>query len=129
MEREIKRVDPAAEVAGEQAGDDAEDGREDRRGEGDDERDAGAVDGAGEDVAAELVDAEDVIRGGAGGVAKSGSRAPRVAVVVVAGAPASLTTTGAKIAIRISSAMKTSEPSASLSSRKRRQNSCQGERP
>ena len=60
------RVGPAAIEAGEEAGDDADDGRQEGRDEGDDQRDPSPVDGAAEDVAAELVDAEVVLGGGAG---------------------------------------------------------------
>ena len=54
----------AAEVAGEEPDREAEHDRERRDGQSDEERDARAVDGAGVDVAAEIVGAEPVHRRG-----------------------------------------------------------------
>ena len=123
-----ERVGPAAEVAGEQAGDDAE-----RRSRGSSRRRRrparrGRRRRSGVKTSRPSWSTPKMCSAlGPVGVAKSGSSAA-VSRSSGPGAPKMLTTTGAKIATRISRTMKTSDASASLSSRKRRQKSCHGVR-
>ncbi|MGX1272481.1 hypothetical protein RKD18_005675 [Streptomyces phaeoluteigriseus] len=77
MTRLTTEVDPAAEEAGEDAQDGSEDHGDDRRQEADQQGDPGAVEDAGEDVAAvDRLDAQQVVAAdaaeGAGGRAEQG---------------------------------------------------------
>ena len=76
----ISRCRPAADEAGDDPDQGADDDRDERRQEPDEHRDPGAVDGQVEDVAAELVGAQHVLRVG-------GSSGSPVAVVTVSSGP------------------------------------------
>ena len=79
-------VGPALEIAGERAERDADEDAEGRGGEADGQRDARAVDDAGEEVAAEVVDAEPELRTTGRPAPASGTSAAIGSVLVMSGA-------------------------------------------